>query len=331
MRLIVAITLLLFTLQPAPALADFAAGLRAYDSGDWATALKEWLPLATAGDPYAQRNIGHLYRLGQGVQQDFREAAHWYRRAAEQGHVRAQGNLANMLLRGQGDEENPREAAIWFHRAAVAGDSISQFNIGQMYRQGLAVPQDAAKALGWFKLAAESGHERSTQLVAILTAEGVRSADDETLLIPPFNEPIHVGADPTAPEFEPHRNESALRTEYGGPIEPFSGNYLHSLAAGSSATCTVTNAQGQIGKLRWDVWQDGDGLTQAALEVVALGTRVSLIASINAKGEIQGSQVNGGFRANEHRISDEERALLAIGFEGRWEFLLLGRNLRSPG
>ena len=75
-----------------------------------------------------------------------------------------------MLLRGQGVDQDPREAAVWFHRAASAGHAISKFNIGQMYRKGLAVPQDNAMALGWIQLAADAGHERSIELVAIMTA-----------------------------------------------------------------------------------------------------------------------------------------------------------------
>ena len=37
----------------APA-ADFKAGLEAYQRGDFAAALKEWQPIAEAGDPGAQ-------------------------------------------------------------------------------------------------------------------------------------------------------------------------------------------------------------------------------------------------------------------------------------
>ena len=183
---IAAVALLLAT--AAPAFADFEAGVKAYDAGDYTTAYNEWLPLAAGGDPFAQRNLGHLYRLGLGVPQNFEVALNWYRRAAEQGLVRAEANLANMLLRGQGVDQDPREAATWFHRAAVAGHVISQFNIGQMYRKGLAVPQDNAKALGWFQLAADGGHERSIELVAIMSGEGVVAAPEEDLVAPPFGE-----------------------------------------------------------------------------------------------------------------------------------------------
>ncbi len=72
---------LLFALG-LPALADFGAGQRAYQNGDYATALKEFLPLARMGDGAAQLNLGTMYRKGEGVQQDYKEAAKWYRLSA---------------------------------------------------------------------------------------------------------------------------------------------------------------------------------------------------------------------------------------------------------
>ena len=46
---------------------DFHKGLTAYTSGDYATALREWEPLAEQGDDLAQIYLGFLYEKGQGV------------------------------------------------------------------------------------------------------------------------------------------------------------------------------------------------------------------------------------------------------------------------
>src|SRR5262245_51719027 len=78
---------LLFWLSAGPGWAGFEEGVRAYKSGDYATALREWLPLAQQGDAGAQFLIGALYVQGQGVPQDYGQATQWFRRAAEQGHV----------------------------------------------------------------------------------------------------------------------------------------------------------------------------------------------------------------------------------------------------
>ena len=41
--------------------ANFQKGMEAYKNGDYATALKEWKPLAEAGDTDAQYNLGIMY------------------------------------------------------------------------------------------------------------------------------------------------------------------------------------------------------------------------------------------------------------------------------
>ena len=58
--------------------ADFQKGLTAAQSGDFATALREWTPLAEQGDFGAQFNLGVMYRDGQGVIQDNVYAHIWW-------------------------------------------------------------------------------------------------------------------------------------------------------------------------------------------------------------------------------------------------------------
>jgi TPR repeat protein len=69
MRLKSTLALLAFLLACAPTLAraDYAAGLQAYDSGDYTTAYLEWLPLAKQGDAKAQHGLALLYETGHGV------------------------------------------------------------------------------------------------------------------------------------------------------------------------------------------------------------------------------------------------------------------------
>ena len=44
---------------------DWQRGVDAYNSGDYATALLVWRPLAEAGDAAAQYGLGVMYRDGQ--------------------------------------------------------------------------------------------------------------------------------------------------------------------------------------------------------------------------------------------------------------------------
>jgi uncharacterized protein len=126
----------------------------AYKRGDFATALQIWRPRATQGVPFAQVNVGIMYYSGQGVTQDYREAAKWYRLAAEQGNPTAQGNLGFMYYSGQGVTQDYAEAAKWYRLAAEQGNPTAQSNLGSMYYSGQGVRQDYVQAHMWVDLAA---------------------------------------------------------------------------------------------------------------------------------------------------------------------------------
>ena len=53
------------------AMADYNAGLKAAQSDDYATAMREWKPLAEQGDMDAQYNLGVVYGTDMGVLQDY--------------------------------------------------------------------------------------------------------------------------------------------------------------------------------------------------------------------------------------------------------------------
>ena len=82
--------------------ADYDKGLAAYESGDFATALREWRPLAEQGDADAQRGLGSMYYNGKGVSPNYRTAAKWYTRAAKQGDASAQAILGVLNAKGLG-------------------------------------------------------------------------------------------------------------------------------------------------------------------------------------------------------------------------------------
>ncbi len=91
------IVLVLALVLPAPVLAaGLEAGVEAYDRGDYATALKEWRPLAEQGNAAAQVGLGAMYRQGKGVPQNHVEAESWFRKAIENGYEPAKGFLRDM-------------------------------------------------------------------------------------------------------------------------------------------------------------------------------------------------------------------------------------------
>ena len=123
--------------------ADFDDGMAAYERGDYATALKEFRPLA------------------------------------EQDHAGAQFNLGVMYDHGYGVPENNTEAVKWFRKAAVQGNAKAQTNLGIMYVLGIGVPKDYVKAHMWFSLAKAEGHEGAAKSLDMVKEEMNTTQIDE--------------------------------------------------------------------------------------------------------------------------------------------------------
>jgi len=151
--------------------ADFLKGLTAARSGDFATALREWTPLAEQGNAGAQRNLGLMYQNGDGVPQDYKTAVKWYRLAAEQGYASAQTKLGVMYGNGQGVLQDDKTAVKWFRLAAEQGDTVAQYNLGLMYGKGKGVIQDNVYAHLWGNIAASNGEENGGMLRDLVATE----------------------------------------------------------------------------------------------------------------------------------------------------------------
>ncbi len=79
---------------------------------------------------------------------EYREAAEWFRKAAEQGHARAQERLAKMLIDGRmGVTANKGEGLCWRRLAATNGYAVAQKNLAEMYASGDGIPSDDEQAV----------------------------------------------------------------------------------------------------------------------------------------------------------------------------------------
>ncbi len=148
----------------APAWAGFDEGEAAYQRGDYATALREFRPLANQGNASAQVGLGSLYRTGHGVPQDYAEAMKWFRKAAVQGDSDAYLNLGYMYRKGRGVPQDYAEAAKWYRKAANQGTSRAQLRLGVMYLRGNGVPEDYVQAHMWASLSAAQGQTSGASL-----------------------------------------------------------------------------------------------------------------------------------------------------------------------
>jgi hypothetical protein len=71
-----------------------------------------------------------MFAKGQGVPQDYAEALHWYRKAADQGNANAQSAIGYAYYHGLGVSRDNAEALRWYRKAADQGDEYAQRALG---------------------------------------------------------------------------------------------------------------------------------------------------------------------------------------------------------
>jgi hypothetical protein len=89
-------------------------GLAAYDSGDYAAALKLMGPLAEQGSARAQFRLGEMYMFGRGTTASTLKAMTWYLLSADNDFPRAQFALGFMYMNAIGVDKNDVQALRWF-------------------------------------------------------------------------------------------------------------------------------------------------------------------------------------------------------------------------
>ena len=154
------------------AAADGVAGYEAYEKGDYATALKEFMPLAESGQTSAEAAVGQMYFEGKGVKPDPKEAARWLEPAASKGNARAQFLLGKLYLSGEGvAAADPVKAAALTKAAADQGLVDAQVDTCAYYYQGVGVPKDLVQAYLYATLAAQQGSEDGTSILTLLNQD----------------------------------------------------------------------------------------------------------------------------------------------------------------
>ncbi|WP_432379386.1 tetratricopeptide repeat protein [Duganella sp. P38] len=160
------------------AMAGFAEGATAYNSKNYAVALREIRPLAQAGNADAQHLLGLMYYMGRGVSQDYKAALEWHRKAALKGKADAQYVVGAMYYTGNAVIQDHKQAVAWFRKAAEQGHPEAQQVLGLMYRYHIGgMPQDNVIAYMLWNLAAANGSanaaEQRSQLLKKMTQEQI--------------------------------------------------------------------------------------------------------------------------------------------------------------
>lgn len=150
---------------------QYQAGLNAFSTGDYSSAMEYWRPLAEKGSVDAQNNLGYLYANGLGVPQDYAQAREWYQQSAAQKNASGQHNLGLLYARGLGTSVDHKEALKWHERAADQLYPQAVRSLAIAHYHGRGVPQDHVKAYMWFQVAADLGHPTAAQSLALIKRE----------------------------------------------------------------------------------------------------------------------------------------------------------------
>lgn len=145
--------------------------------------IEEKLAKAEQGDADAQSKLGWMYLKGQGVPQDYAQAAAWYRKAADQGEEMAQFLLGSLYFKALGVPQDYAQAAGWWRKAADQGETMAQFFLGSMYYYGWGVPQDYAHSYMWYNLAAAQDNKQAIEYRDSMTKSLTQSQIEEGQLL----------------------------------------------------------------------------------------------------------------------------------------------------
>jgi TPR repeat protein/tRNA A-37 threonylcarbamoyl transferase component Bud32 len=133
---------------------------------------------AEAGDPAAQHDLGWFYYEGQMYEQDYKQAFHWFSKAAAQQYTESILWLGTLYRNGEGVEKDYAKAMKCFRKGADLGHAASQSYLGDMYEFGVGVDIDYDQAFLWHKKAAGRGHVISMGALGGLYENGLGTEKD---------------------------------------------------------------------------------------------------------------------------------------------------------
>lgn len=128
------------------------------ENPDWKEAAKWLKKSAENGHIQAQINLGNCYVTERLYFEGHKElAVQWYEKAAENNNIEAIMRLVDCYKNGHGVEENKGKVFGWYQRAAESGSAEAWYELGKCYQNGYGVLLSHEKAVPCYQKAAEMG------------------------------------------------------------------------------------------------------------------------------------------------------------------------------
>jgi len=144
------------------------------------------LAKAATGNATAELQVADAYAAGNGAPReprqlaaDYKQAAAWYQKAAEQGNIPAQIHLADLYRDGRGVARDMTQAVAWYRKAAELGDAGAQGTLGLLYSVGMGVQRDDVEAYYWLSLAASVNGPNQAKYAANRQSVGEHITTDQ--------------------------------------------------------------------------------------------------------------------------------------------------------
>ena len=105
---------------------------------------------------YLQFRIGKMYSLGYGSDKSPETAAEWFQKAVDMGNPFAAYSLGSLYRRGEGVEQNDKQAFSLFLMAAsdkISPNAYAMYQLGGMYQNGIGTEQDLKESERWYQRA----------------------------------------------------------------------------------------------------------------------------------------------------------------------------------
>lgn len=122
-------------------------------------AVEQMRLIAEQGFPYAQHQMGKLYRDGIVVIPDAAKAKEWFLKAAAQEVAVSQYALGKLFLSDDAEVRSPEEGLCWLETAARNGSYYAAYRLGKEYLKGEVTTKDVVRALEYLNQSAEAGNQ----------------------------------------------------------------------------------------------------------------------------------------------------------------------------
>lgn len=119
----------------------------------------------TMADDKLYYRIGQMNLSGTGTPQDLKQAAFYFRKAADLNNTDALYGLGKLYLNKSYDGYDPQKAVAFLIEAAKQDHEFAQYTLGKLFLKGEAVPKNISYALRWLEEAAAKGNPYAEYLL----------------------------------------------------------------------------------------------------------------------------------------------------------------------